>query len=177
MALKSTIHKVELQIADLDRHVYTDHSLRVARHPSETEERLMIRIVAFALFSHERLEVGPGLSDAAEPDLWQRDLTGAIERWIEIGQPDERRVARACGRSNAMVVIAYGRAAALWWKEIAASLDRQRQLTVLQLIDDGDPPIGVYAQRAMKLSMTVQEGSILIADESRSSSYEIRKLK
>lgn len=108
MALKSTIYKAELQIADMDRHYYADHALTVARHPSETDERMMVRIVAFALFAHERLEFCKGLSDVDEPDLWQKDLTGAIDVWIEAGQPDERRIAKAAGRAGQVTVIAYG---------------------------------------------------------------------
>ena len=98
MALKSTIYKAELQIADMDRHYYADHALTIARHPSETDERMMVRVAAFALFAQERLEFCKGLSDTDEPDLWQKDLTGAIETWIEVGQPDERRIAKASGR-------------------------------------------------------------------------------
>jgi len=94
MALKSTIYKAELQIADMDRHYYADHALTVACHPSETDERMMVRLAAFALFAHERLEFCKGLSDADEPDLWRKDYTGAIETWIEVGQPDERRIAQ-----------------------------------------------------------------------------------
>jgi uncharacterized protein YaeQ len=103
MALKSTIYKAELQIADMDRHYYADHALTIARHPSETDERMMVRVAAFALFAQERLEFCKGLSDTDEPDLWQKDLTGAIETWIEVGQPDERRIAKASGRSNEVV--------------------------------------------------------------------------
>jgi uncharacterized protein YaeQ len=104
MALKSTIYKAELQIADMDRHYYADHALTVARHPSETDDRMMVRIVAFALFAHERLEFCKGLSDVDEPDLWQRDLTGVIRLWIDVGQPDEKLVRRACGRAREVIV-------------------------------------------------------------------------
>ena len=110
MALKSTIYKAELQIANMDRHYYGDHSLTIARHPSETDERMMVRVAAFALFASERLEFCKGLSDTDEPDLWQKDLTGAIETWIEVGQPDERRIAKASGRADEVIVIAYGAA-------------------------------------------------------------------
>ena len=117
MALKSTIYKAELQIANMDRHYYADHSLTIARHPSETDERMMVRVAAFALFAQERLEFCKGLSDIDEPDLWQKDLTGAIETWIEVGQPDERRIAKASGRSNEVIVIAYGgRTSEIWWQ-------------------------------------------------------------
>src|SRR4051794_5320453 len=103
MALKSTIYKADLQIADMDRHYYQDHSLTLARHPSETDERLMVRLLAFVRHANESLIFAKGLSDVDEPDLWQKDLTGAIELWIDVGQPDERRMLKACGRASQVV--------------------------------------------------------------------------
>ena len=92
MALNSTIYKVELQISDMDRHYYATHALTLARHPSETEERLMVRLLAFALYADERLEFGKGISDEDEPALWRKAYTDEIELWIEVGQPDETRI-------------------------------------------------------------------------------------
>ena len=104
MALKSTIYKANLQIADMDRHYYAEHALAIACHPSETVQRMMIRVMVFALHAHEQLEFGKGISDAEEPDLWQKDLTGAIENWIEVGQPEERRILKACGRADQVII-------------------------------------------------------------------------
>jgi uncharacterized protein YaeQ len=106
MALKSTIFKVELSVADIDRGYYRDHSLTLARHPSETDERMMVRLLAFALHADPALEFGRGLSAEDEPDLVRRDLTGASEQWIEVGLPDEPEVRKACGRSRAVSVMA-----------------------------------------------------------------------
>src|SRR5690348_18273606 len=100
MALNSTIYKVELQISDMDRHYYATHALTLARHPSETEERLMVRLLAFALHADDRLEFGKGLSDEDQPALWRRAYTDEIEQWIELGQPDEARIRKACGRAR-----------------------------------------------------------------------------
>jgi len=108
MAIKSTIYKATLQVADMDRHYYADHALTIARHPSETDERMMMRCLAFALNAGEALAFGKGLSDADEPDLWQRDLTGAIQLWIEVGQPDEKRILRACGRAGYRTAVTNG---------------------------------------------------------------------
>jgi uncharacterized protein YaeQ len=108
MALNSTIYKVELQISDMDRHYYATHALTLARHPSETEERLMVRLLAFALYADDRLEFGKGISDEDEPALWRKAYTDEIELWIELGQPDEARIRKACGRSRQVVVINYG---------------------------------------------------------------------
>src|SRR3982750_3888876 len=108
MALKSTILKAELCIADVDRGYYHDHTLTIARHPSETEERVMVRLLAFALHASDALTFGRGLSTEDEPDLWQHDLTGTIESWIDVGLPDERVVRKACGRARDVYVLAYG---------------------------------------------------------------------
>ena len=118
MALKSTVVKAELQVSDLDRHYYATHNLTVAQHPSETDERLMVRLLAFALFAEERLEFGRGLSQDDEPDLWLKELTGEIDLWIDLGQPEEARIRKACGRARRAVVVTYsGRSADIWWEK------------------------------------------------------------
>ncbi len=160
MALKSTIYKAELQIADMDRHYYADHALTVARHPSETDERMMVRIAAFAMFAHERLEFCKGLSDTDEPDLWQKDLTGAIDAWIDVGQPDERRIAKAAGRAAQVTVIAYGgRTSDIWWQGVRGKVERLRNVQVLSLADGVAAALGQFAERTMRLQCTVQDGA------------------
>lgn len=160
MALKSTIYKAELQIADMDRHYYADHALTIARHPSETDERMMVRVLAFALFARERLEFCKGLSDTDEPDLWQKDLTGAIETWIEVGQPDERRMAKACGRADEVFVIAYGgKTSDIWWQSVRAKVERLRNLCVLSLDEGTGAALARLAQRTMRLQVSVQDGA------------------
>ena len=137
MSPKSTVYKVELQVSDVDRHYYQAHELRLALHPSETEQRLMVRLLAFALHADERLEFGRGLSDEDEPALWRRDYTGEIEQWIELGQPDESRIRKACARAQQVVVVNYGgRAAEVWWSKNAATLARLKNLTVLDIDAD-----------------------------------------
>src|SRR5207248_434332 len=128
---------VELSIANIDRGYYADHSLTIARHPSETDERMMVRVLAFALYAADGLEFGRGLSSEDEPDLWQRDLTGSIERWIEVGLPDEREIRKACGRAREVDVLAYGgRAVDLWWDDVRKTLDRQERLAVSEVASD-----------------------------------------
>jgi len=164
MALKSTIYKAELQIADMDRHYYADHALTVARHPSETDERMMVRIAAFALLAHERLEFGKGLSDTDEPDLWQKDLTGAIDAWIEVGQPDERRISKAAGRAAQVTVIAYGgKTSDIWWQGVRSKVERLRNVQVLSLADGVAAALGRLAERTMRLQCTVQDGAAWIS--------------
>jgi uncharacterized protein YaeQ len=164
MAIKSTICKATLQIADMDRHYYAEHALTIARHPSETDERMMIRCFAFALNAGESLALGKGLSDADEPDLWQRDLTGAIRLWIEVGQPDEKRILRACGRAGQVLVYAYSQSAALWWKPIAGKLERARNLTVCSIAGSTAAALGKLAARAMYLQCTIHDGEIWMRD-------------
>ena len=165
MALKATIFKAELQIADMDRNYYCDHSLTIARHPSETDERMMVRVLAFARHAHEALLLGKGLSSDDEPDLWRKDLTGAVELWIDVGLPDEKRIRRACGRAAEVFIYSYGgRAAELWWEQARAKLHRTSNLTVINLPWVGTQALATLAQRTMRLQCTIQEGQMWMAD-------------
>lgn len=167
MALKSTIYKAELQIADMDRHYYATHTLTLARHPSETEERLMVRLVAFSLFANEALAFGKGLSEDDEPDLWQKDLTGAIQLWIDVGLPDEREIRKACGRSTHVVIFLYGgHVADMWWDQNQKNLLKLSNLTVLNLVDS--TALAVACSRNMTISCTVQDSQILLAHDTGS---------
>lgn len=165
MAVKATVFKAALQIADMDRHYYADHSLTLARHPSETDERMMVRLLAFALYASEALTFGKGLSNDEEPDLWQKDLTGAIERWIEVGLPDERAIRKACGRAAQVVVISYGRTAPIWWNDNRDKLQRLENLTVLNLPPEPTQALAALASRTMQLQCTLQEGHVMITSE------------
>jgi uncharacterized protein YaeQ len=161
MALKATIFKIELQLADLDRGYYQSHALTLARHPSETDERMMMRVIAFALRADPALEFGKGLSTDDEPDLWRKDLTGAIEEWIEVGLPDEKRLRRACGRSAAVIVLAYGgRAAEVWWEQNQAALRKLDKLTVINLPPVQTEALAQCVTRTMQVNCTVQEGEL-----------------
>lgn len=166
MVLKSTIFKAELQIADLDRNYYQNHALTVARHPSETDERMMVRVLAFALYADSALAFGKGLSAEDEPDLWRKDLTGAIELWIEVGLPDEKRIRRACGRARQVVVLSYGgRVADMWWQQNQAALKRQDNLAVINLSPEDSRALAALAARGMQLQCTLQDGEAwLIVD-------------
>ena len=177
MALKSTIHKAELQIADVDRGYYATHAVTIARHPSETDERMMVRLLAFALGASERLAFGKGLSDTDEPDLWERDLTGAIERWIEVGLPDERRLAKAAGRARDVVVYAYGgRAVPLWWSEIEPRIARLANLAVFAVPADASRALAGFARRTMQLQFTIQEGQVLVTSEDGTVQFDLEHL-
>jgi uncharacterized protein YaeQ len=165
MALNATIFKAELQIADMDRNYYHDHALTIARHPSETDERMMMRVLAYALHAHEALSFGKGLSTEDEPDLWQKDLTGAIELWIDVGQPDERRLRRACGRARQVVIYSYGgQGAAIWWDQIASKLERTSNLTVISVPVAASQALAKLARRNMQLNCTIQDEQVWLGD-------------
>ncbi len=169
MALKSTIHRLELDVADIDHGNYGNFSLTLARHPSETEERLMMRVLAFALHADPALEFGRGISSEDEPDLWLRDATGAIRLWIDVGLPDERRLRRAAGRAERLVVIAYGwRGVDAWWDKVREALARLPALTVLAIPCEAGRALAALADRAMRLQCTVQEQQVYLGDAAHS---------
>lgn len=182
MALKSTIFKAQLQIADMDRALYADHALTLARHPSENDERMMIRLLAFALSvpadDHRgRLEFTAGLSDTEAPDLWQKDLTGDLLQWIEVGQPDERRLAKACGRAESVAVWSFNAATPIWWRGLENKVARLANLSVWQIPAEASQELARLAERSMQLQVTVQEGQIWVGNASRSVAIEPRRLK
>jgi len=162
----------------MDRQYYGDHALTLARHPSETDERLMIRVLAFALHADDALTFGRGVGAEDEPALWQKDLTGTIDLWIEVGQPDEKVIRQACSRSRQVVVYAYGiRDAELWWTKSKHLLDRLGNLTVINVPSESIRALTQLTQLNMQLQWTIQEGQIWIADETHSLHIELKILK
>ncbi len=177
MALKATIFKAALGIADLDRPYYGEHALTLARHPSETDERMMVRLLAFAMFADERLEFGRGLSADEEPALWLREYSGDIRLWIEVGLPDERAVRKAAGRAREVVVLAYGgRTVDLWWAKAAPTLDRIPGLRVLAVDAAPGSALAALAQRGMQLQCTIQDGQVWMTDGPQTVLIEPRRL-
>ena len=178
MALKSTIFKAELQVSDLDRDHFATHSLTIARHPSETDQRMMVRLLAFALNADERLEFGRGLSSEDEPDLVKRDLTGAIDLWIDVGLPDERSVRKAAGRAREVKVYAYGgRGAALWWAQNEDAFARLRNVSVIEIPDAVADSVTSLAERNMRLDCTIQESQVWLAANGETLHFEPAVLK
>ena len=178
MASNATIYKASVQISDMGRQYYEDHALTLARHPSETDERMMVRLLAFVLHAHEALSFGRGLSAEEEPALWQKDLTGAIQQWIEVGQPDEKTIRRACGRARHVCIYTYGgRGADQWWEKNLATLERLSNLVVMNLPLDGLRALATLAQPSMQLQCTIQEGQIWIADGENTAHIALTLLK
>ena len=165
MALKATVHKVELAVSDMDRGYYASHSLTLARHPSETSERLMVRLLAFAMYADEALAYGRGLSADDEPALWKKDLTGNIEWWIDVGLPDERELRKACGRARRVVLLAYGgRGAGIWWNANQGALERLSNLDIIDIPVEATQAMASLADRNMQINATLQDGLIWIGN-------------
>jgi uncharacterized protein YaeQ len=182
MALKSTIYKVQLNVADMDRGVYGDHALTLALHPSETEERLMMRLLAYALLApadnrRGSLSFAKGLSDSDEPDLWQHDLDGTLVQWIEVGQPDERRMQRAASRAECATFFAYAASVPIWWAGIADKLARVQRLVVWQVNALQSAELATLAARSMQLQVTAQDGLVWVGDGRHSVELAPRVLK
>lgn len=167
MATKSTIFKATLQISDMERHYYQEHTLTLARHPSETDERMMVRLLAYALNADEGLEFGQGMTNEEEADVWLKDLTGAIDLWIDVGMPDERLVRKACGRAKQVIVYCYGgRIAEMWYETNQAQFARQKNLTVINLSLEHTQALAALAQRSMNLHCLVQDEQVSLGDDS-----------
>ena len=176
MATKSTIFKASLQIADIDHGYYADHLLTLARHPSETDERMMVRLCALALQAHQlqsvcggdgTLAFGAGLSDPDEPDVWLRDFTGLTRLWLEVGQPEEKPLAKACGKADSVLLYAFGQAADIWWRSIESKLARMKNLQVWRIPGAAAQALIPLAQRNMALQATLQEGMLMLGDGTR----------
>jgi uncharacterized protein YaeQ len=174
MATKSTIFKANLQIADIDHGYYADHALTLARHPSETDERMLIRLCALALQAHQLQDVcggdgtlafGAGLSDPDEPDVWLRDFTGQTRLWIEVGQPEDKPLSKACSKSDAVVLYAFGQAADIWWRGIENKLARLKNLQVWRIPGVTAHELVQLAQRSMSLQATIQENTLTLGND------------
>jgi len=181
MALKATIFKAQIQLADMDRGLYVDRALTLARHPSETDERMMVRLLAFALHlpaddDDGPLEFAKGLWDPEEPELWRKDLTGRIVHWIEVGQPDDRRLMKASGRADRVTVIGYSQSTPIWWAGIATKLTRARNLDVWQLAAPQAHALAGLAERTMQLQVSVQDGTAWVGNGERSVELTLTRL-
>ena len=173
MALKSTVFKAQLQVADLDRPHYATYALTLARHPSETDERMMLRLLAFALNADPQLAFAGDVGAAEEPSLWLRDLTGTIDCWIEVGLPEPKLLRRAAGRSARVLVYAYGRAAQLWWNEHRHALEQIDTLAVWQIAPATSTALAALAERAMQLQCLIQDGDVTLSTAHGSVAVEL----
>ncbi len=181
MALKSTIFKVNLQIADIDNSYYADHALTLARHPSETDERMMLRLVALAFQAHQlnsvcggdgTLAFGAGLSDPDEPDVSLTDFTGRMRLWMEVGQPEDKPLLKACGKADQVMLYCFSSSADIWWKGMQNKLSRPQNLHIFRIPAASSQALIPLAQRSMQLQATIQEGVLMLGDNNRTVDVE-----
>ncbi|MCQ4144247.1 YaeQ family protein [Vogesella sp. AC12] len=166
MALKATIYKADLTISDMDRGYYDSHSLTIAQHPSETIERMMLRIAVFALHAGEYMAFTRGISDDDEPDLWHKNFSDEIEEWIELGEPDEKRLRKACGRAAKVWLYTYGgRAADIWWQGMEGKVGRFDHLNIFSITPETLAELAALCERSMQLNATIQDGTLWLSSE------------
>jgi len=173
MALKATIYKAQLAIADMDRGVYADHNVTIARHPSEADERMMIRLLAYALNvtaddNKGKLEFAKDLWDVDEAALWHKDYTDQILHWIDVGQPDDKRLMRAAGRAERVTVYSFASSTPVWWKAIESKLTRAANLVVWQIEPAQSQALAKLANRTIQLQVTIQDGTVWMSTGSES---------
>ncbi|WP_018150341.1 YaeQ family protein [Leeia oryzae] len=178
MAIKATVFKAELQIADMTRHYYQTHQLTLARHPSETDERMMVRLLAFALNASEQLEFGKGISTDDEADIWAKNYAGEIELWIQVGLPDPKWLRKASNRSEKVILYVYGSSAAdIWWQQNHNDFTRLDNLSVFKLAAAETQALTSMAQRTMQLQCTIEDGQVWVADGENSVMVTVETLK
>lgn len=164
MALRSTSYKVDLNISDNERNYYATHSLTVAQHPSETAERMMVRLILFSLYAQDNLTFTKGLSEVDEPDIWVKDLSGQIQLWLEVGQPDEKRILKASAKSEHVVICAYsGQAARLWWQNTAKKVERAKNVRVISVPQSVSKVMATWVERSMALHINIQDGELMVS--------------
>ncbi|QOL25657.1 YaeQ family protein [Thalassotalea sp. LPB0316] len=178
MALKATIFKVDLSISDMDKHYYADHALTIARHPSESDKRMMLRIIAFAFNAHEQLEFTKGLSDVDTPDLWQKNYSGEIELWIELGQPSEQRIKKGCNQAVQMMVYSYdNNAFDEWWKKEQNALNMRKNLTITTVSETTIEQLADLVERQMQIQVTIQDGQAWFSVNNQTIEVSLNKVK
>jgi uncharacterized protein YaeQ len=173
LALKATIFKAALQVSDMERDHYGSYNLTLAKHPSETDQRLMIRLVAFALNADNALSFTKGLSTNDEPEIWLKNLSDEIVLWIELGQLDEKRLRRACGLAKQVVVYLYAeRSARVWWAQHQEMVRRFSNLRIVMITVVGDQPLDSLAKRNMSLNATIQDNQVWFSNDEQTLTIE-----
>ena len=178
MALKATVFKVSLQIADMDRGYYQDHQLTLAQHPSETDARMMVRLLAFIVNASDSLAFSKGLCVDDEPELWDKSLSGEINLWVEFGQADEKWLRKACGRAKQVQLFTYGgRSVPIWWKQNEQAFTRYQNLAVFNIDEEMVKGMEVFVCRSMQLQVSISDGQIWLSDADNSLMVELETLK
>lgn len=177
MAEKATIYKANLTLSDMDRNVYGDFNLTIALHPSETIERMMVRILAFCYCAAENLTFTKGLSSAEEPDLWLKHDNGTILAWIEVGQPAPERLKKASGQSQAVKVFTYGRGMNEWWKANVAAINALPKVKVKCFAADELQQLSTLADKTMNLTVTITESIAYVSTATENVAVTLRDME
>lgn len=178
MALKSTIFKLDLTVADITRGYYEDHSLTIARHPSETDLRMLVRIVTFALNASENLQFTKGLSTSDEPDIWEKSLTGEISHWIDLGQPLEKRIRQSCSKADRVSIYSYQKSTAkMWYDSVKDTVERFKSLSVTHLVLSDEKVVERIIDRTMKLNCVIEDEQLMLTSDKENLTIELQRLK
>jgi uncharacterized protein YaeQ len=163
MALTATIYNFDVELSDSDRQVYESLSLRVAQHPSESDEYLIARVLAYALEYAEGIAFSRGVSEPEEPAIFIRDLTGAIRTWIDIGTPDPARLHKA-SKTGARVVVYIHKEPTQWLKQLdAATIHRGNELEIYEI---DRPLVGALVarlDRRMSFSLSITDRELYLS--------------
>ncbi|MRX26933.1 YaeQ family protein [Kangiella sp. HZ709] len=178
MALKATIYKATVNISDLDNHYYDELNLTIAQHPSESDKRMMVRLVAYILNVQERLEFTKGLSEESEPEIWAKNYTDDIELWIDLGRPDETRLRKASHKSQKVLVYSYNEnASAIWWKALGNKVRDYKNLEIYALNDEQVAGLESMIERTMQLQATIEDGQLWLSNNETSQLIEVERLQ
>ena len=176
MALKPTIYKFKVSLTDLDREVYENLNLTLACHPSETHERMMVRVMAFCLNAQERLEFCKGLSDTEEADLWAHDLDGSLALWIDVGEPTIERLKKVSRLAPDVRLYSFNTKAPTWW-ELANTEIAKLPMSVYRFDWQGVSTLASYVERTMDFAVTVSEGSLFVSTAKGDCALELTRLQ
>jgi len=177
MALKATINKATIHLSDMDRNYYDTLQLTIAQHPSETDQRLMIRLIAYILNAHENLEFGKGVSDEDEAALWQINYSEVIELWIELGQLDEKRIKKACNRSQKVKLYCYGSSVDTWWSQSASKMRQFSKLSIEQFSEETSLALAKLISRSMEFQCSIQDNQLWLTSGDETLLIETIKLQ
>ena len=164
MALKPTIFKFNVSLSDLDRNRYEELALTVAQHPSETAERMIVRLLAYCLNAEEGLEFARGLSENDEPDLWRRSLDSRMLDWIEVGEPAAVRLRKASRLSERVLVYSFNTKSEVWWQQTESSVARL-SVDVYRFPWESIQRLATMITRTMQMSVTISDSSLFVAAE------------
>ncbi len=164
MALKPTIFKFKISLSDLNRNYYDTLNLTVAQHPSETAERMMVRVLAFCLNAQEHLEFTQGLSAIDQPDVWMHSFDGQLALWIDVGEPAVDRIKKATRIAKTVKVYSFNSKSNVWWNQGEDQFNKHA-VAVYQFDWENIRALAALLQRTMDLSITITGDSAYVSAE------------